>query len=257
MGKDSTTLLYLCKKAFFGKIPFPVLHIDTSYKFKEIYEFRDRIAKEWNLNLIVVRNEKAIKDGMGPDKGRFKCCNALKTEALKQAIKKYKFDALLLAIRRDEHVIRSIERYFSPRDEQFKWKIVKLKGNQNEGDSPYEALQDVEFSGWGIYATDFEGANHVRVHPILHWSELEIWEYIKEENIPIVDLYFAKETANGSWRFRSIGCECCCAPIASQAKNVDEIIEELKVTKISERSGRAQDKEDEYMMQKLRSLGYM
>lgn len=236
IGKDSTTLLYLCRKAFYGEIPFPIIHIDTGFKFKEMYEFRDRLAKEWNLNLIVARNEEAIKQGMNPSKGKLACCTALKTEALKLAMKKYKFKALLLGIRRDEHGIRAKERYFSPRDEKFQW-------NYKE--------QPAEF--WDQFNTKAEGETHIRVHPMLHWTELNIWEYIKREGIPVVKLYFAK---NGK-RYRSLGCTTCCLPVESNASTLDEIIEELKHTKQAERAGRAQDKEQAYMMQKLRSLGYM
>ncbi len=121
MGKDSTTLVHLLRKAFFGKVPMPVIHIDTTFKFKEIYEFRNKYTKDWSLKLIIARNDTAIKEGMSPQKGRFNCCTALKTEALKQAIGKYGFKALLLAIRRDEHAIRAKERYFSLRDREFKW----------------------------------------------------------------------------------------------------------------------------------------
>ena len=235
IGKDSSTLLWLCRKAFFGKIPFPIMHIDTSYKFKKMIKWRDEYTKKWELNLIIGRNEEAIKAGMGP-KSKFACCTALKTEALKQAIGKYKFKALLLGIRRDEHGIRSKERYFSPRNQEFKWDYK----NQ-----PPEL--------WDQFKSKQSDEEHIRVHPLLHWTELNIWEYIKRENIPITNLYFAK---NGK-RYRSIGCECCCSPIDSDADNIDKIIHELKTTNTSERAGRAQDKESAYMMQKLRSLGYM
>ena len=116
VGKDSTTLLWMCRKAFFGKIPFPVIHIDTTYKFPEMYRFRDEYAKKWGLNLIVGRNEEQVKAGMGPKKGaKLDCCNELKTNALKQTIAKHGFKALILGIRRDEHGIRAKERGFSSR----------------------------------------------------------------------------------------------------------------------------------------------
>lgn len=236
IGKDSTCLLWLVRKAFFGQVPIAVLHIDTTYKFREIYQFRDRYAREWNLNLIIAKNEEAVRAGMGPDKGKFRCCNELKTVALKQAIAKYKFKALYLGIRRDEHGIRAKERIFSPRDEDFEWDYK----NQ-----PPEL--------WDQYKTKAAEEEHIRVHPLLGWREIDAWEYVKRENIPVVDLYFAK---NGK-RLRSIGCETCCGPVDSEADTVDKIIEELKTSRISERSGRAQDKEDAYTMQKLRSLGYM
>lgn len=236
IGKDSTTLLWLVRKAFYGKLPFPVLHIDTTYKFKEIYTFREKYAKEWGLNLIVAKNEEALAEGMSPDAGAFKCCNALKTIALKQAIAKHGFRALYLGIRRDEHGIRAKERVFSPRDEEFEWDYK----NQ-----PPEL--------WDQYKTKAAEEEHIRVHPLLGWREIDIWEYVKRENIPVNELYFAKEGK----RFRSIGCETCCEPVDSNADTIDSVVEELKTTKISERSGRAQDKESDYMMQKLRSLGYM
>ena len=236
IGKDSTTLLWLTRKAFFGQIPFPVLHIDTTYKFKEIYDFRNKYTKEWNLNLIIAKNSEAIDKGMEPNKGKFRCCNELKTIALKQAIAKHGFKALYLGIRRDEHGIRAKERVFSPRDEDFEWDYK----NQ-----PPEL--------WDQYKTKAAEEEHLRVHPLLGWREIDVWEYVKRENIPVVGLYFAKNKK----RYRSIGCERCCEPIDSQADSIDKIVEELKTSKISERSGRAQDKEDYYMMQKLRSLGYM
>lgn len=235
-GKDSTTTLQLIRKAFFGKIPFPVIHIDTGYKFPEMYKYRDNLAKEWNFKLIVAKNEEAIKNGMGPEKGRFECCTQLKTEALKQFLKKHKFDALILSIRRDEHGIRAKERVFSPRDKDFKWDFK----NQ-----PAEV--------WDMYRGIFEDGQHIRVHPILHWTEFDIWRYVKQEKLPINPLYFAR---NGK-RFRSLGCMPCTHPIDSEADTIDKIVEELRTTKTSERAGRSQDKEKTYMMGKLRALGYM
>jgi sulfate adenylyltransferase subunit 2 len=236
IGKDSTTLLWLVRKAFFGKLPFPVMHIDTSYKFKEIYKFRDKYAKEWGFDLVIARNEEALKRGVHCGQGAMTCCNELKTNALKMAIAKHKFRALYLGIRRDEHGIRAKERFFSPRDEDFEWDYK----NQ-----PPEL--------WDQYKTKASDEEHIRVHPLLGWREIDVWEYVKKEHIPVVDLYFAK---NGK-RYRSIGCETCCMPVDSDADTIDKVVEELKTSKVSERSGRAQDKEDDYMMQRLRALGYM
>ncbi|MFH0863248.1 MAG: sulfate adenylyltransferase subunit CysD [Candidatus Altiarchaeota archaeon] len=236
IGKDSTTALHLCRKAFYGKLPFPVIHIDTSFKFPEMYKFRDEKAKEWGLKLLVARNEKALSGGMCPGKGRLECCTALKTEALKDYINKLHLKALLLGIRRDEHNVRAKERVFSPRNQEFKW---------NYKDQPPEL--------WDQYKSKSDEEQHVRVHPLLHWTELDIWEYVRRENIPITGLYLAKDGK----RYRSIGCTTCCSPVDSDADTIDKIIEELKTTKVGERSGRAQDKESAYMMQKLRSLGYM
>jgi len=236
IGKDSTTLLWLVRKAFYDQVPFPVMHIDTSYKFKDIYDFRDSKAKEWGLKLLIARNEEALASGMGPKKSKLDCCTELKTNALKLAIDKHKFKALLLGIRRDEHGIRAKERVFSPRNQEFKWDYK----NQ-----PPEL--------WDQYKSRQSDEDHIRVHPLLHWTELDIWEYVKREKIPIVSLYYAKS----GMRLRSIGCETCCNAVPSEADTVDKIVEELKTTTTAERSGRAQDKESAYIMQKLRSLGYM
>jgi sulfate adenylyltransferase subunit 2 len=234
---NSTTLLHLVRKSFFGEVPMPVIHIDTSFKFPEIYEFRDKYAKEWNLKLIIAKNERALSEGVSPERGKFECCTKLKTEALKQAIVKYGMKALLLGIRRDEHGIRAKERYFSPRDSSFRWNY------QNQPPELWEQYNKIKESD----------EMHFRIHPLLHWKEIDIWRYIKRENLPIVGLYFSK---NG-FRYRSIGCKPCCNPIPSNASNVDEIIAELETTKTAERAGRAQDKEQAYIMQKLRTLGYM
>ena len=235
-GKDSTTMLWLCRKAFFGKIPFPAIHIDTGYKFKQMYQFRDEVAREWGLDLVVASNEEALRQGVSPEDGKFECCTSLKTEALRKCLEEHGFDALILAIRRDEHGIRAKERYFSPRDENFKWDYK---------DQPLEM--------WDQFQGLVGEGTHMRVHPILHWRELDVWEYMKKEGILVNPMYFAR---NGK-RYRSLGCEPCTLPIESNAASIDEIVEELRTTKIAERAGRAQDKEKSFTMQKLRALGYM
>lgn len=253
-GKDSTAMLALIKEAFFGKVPFPVVHLDTGYKFPEIYKFRNRLAKEWELNLIIGKRDNT---NFHPEKtGHFECCTELKTNTLKDVLKKHKFDALIMSIRRDEHYIRNLERFYSPRDKQFKWHLLrpKTKEEMKEGDAPFVSEQQVEFAGWNLFQSDFgSNCDHVRVHPILHWTELDVWKFIKEKNLPISPLYISK---NG-YRYRSLGCMPCTVPIKSDAKTIDEIIEELKTTTIEERSGRSQDKEKEQVMRRLRSLGYM
>lgn len=237
VGKDSTTLLWLARKAFFGRIPFPVIHIDTGYKFPEMYRFRDKLAKEWGFELIVARHDEKIAEGVGPVEGmKLDCCTELKTNALKRVIASHGFKAILLGIRRDEHGIRAKERYFSPRDSGFKW---------NYENQPAEM--------WDQYKSTTVEDEHFRIHPILHFTELDIWTYIRKEGIPIVSLYFSD---NGK-RFRSIGCVPCCTQVESTASTVDEIIEDVRTSRQSERAGRAQDKESLYTMQKLRSLGYM
>src|SRR3989344_3424879 len=236
IGKDSTTLMWLCRKAFYGKIPFPAIHIDTGHKFPEMYKFRDEWAKKWNVNLIIGGNFEAIKNGVKCYPGDTDACSQeLKTKGLQMTIEKYGFDALILGIRRDEHGVRAKERYFSPRTEDFKW---------NYKDQPPEL--------WDQYKNKMEKGQHFRVHPLLHWTELDIWEYTQREGLPVNELYFAK---NGK-RYRSLGCAPTTNPVISNADTIPKIIEELKTTKVAERSGRALDKESMHQMQKLRSLGY-
>jgi len=236
MGKDSTVILWLVRKAFLGHVPIPAVHVDTMRKIPEMIQYRETVAKELGLNLIVGKNEEAIAAGMGPEQGRLVCCGALKTEGLRQVIKKHDFGGLLVGIRRDEEGSRAKERVFSPRDSSFEW---------NFREQPPEL--------WDQFRTDYGEGIHIRVHPILNWTETDVWEYVRRENIPITDLYFARDGK----RYRSLGCECCTGMIESAASTVDEIIEELATTTASERGNRAQDQEDAYAMQKLRVKGYM
>lgn len=235
MGKDSTVLIALCRKAFLGEVPFPVIHIDTGKKFASMYAFRDKWVKAWGLNLLVARNA-APESGQADYANKLACCTAMKTEALKHLLASEGLDAIMLAIRRDEHGVRAKERHFSPRDNTFKWDY------QNQ---PPEL--------WDLFGARADDNTHVRVHPLLDWTELDVWRYIKREGLPCVDLYFAKQGK----RFRSIGCEPCCEPIASEAATLDDILHELETTRIGERQGRAQDKEAAHAMQQLRALGYM
>jgi sulfate adenylyltransferase subunit 2 len=259
-GKDSTTMLSLIRESFYGEIPWPVIHIDTGKKFKEIYEFRDSLAKEWGIRLIIAKNEEALKIDMSPvNASRFECCTALKTMALQNVIRDRGFDAIIVSIRRDEHGIRSKERYMSPRDRDFRWRVYREKF---DGDSGLEALQDAELSGWGIFESDFgPDTNHVRVHPLLHWTELDVWRYVKERNLPFNPLYRSDyvEKAYGvrERRYRSLGCRPCTTPIVSKASTIDEIVREIMLSNEEERAGRAQDKESMYIMEQLRALGYM
>ncbi|MFC1677132.1 sulfate adenylyltransferase subunit CysD [Planctomycetota bacterium] len=235
MGKDSTVLLELARKAFMGTVPFPVIHIDTGKKFECMYAFREKLAKQWDLNLIIAKNTSQAAQKIDHN-DKLLCCSLLKTETLKQVVTAHDLNGIMLGIRRDEHGIRAKERHFSPRDDDFKWDY------QNQ---PPEL--------WDHFESDTKQNTHIRIHPLLEWTELDIWRYIKKENIPVVELYFSK---NGK-RYRSIGCEPCCQPIISDVDNIDEMIEELENTRISERQGRAQDKESAYAMQQLRALGYM
>ena len=230
MGKDSTTMLALARKAFLGKVPFPVIHIDNSIDFPETYKFRQDLAKEWNLDLIVAQSE------IRPDLVGSACCGKNKPETLKKVMDKYGFDALIVSIRRDEHGIRAKERYMSPRDENFKWDYKN---------------QPAEL--WDDYSSKLDKKGHIRVHPLLDWNEIDVWSYVKQESIPVNPLYFSR---NGH-RYRSLGCTHCTVPLKSEAKTVDDIINELETTTDEERSGRSMDKEREYVMQRLRQLGYM
>ena len=236
VGKDSNALLWLVRKAFFGRVPFPVIHIDTSYKMPEMIAFRDRFAKEWGLDLIVGQNTEALGQGMNHTRGRVVCCTALKTDGLKAIVEEHGFTGIIAGIRRGEEGTRAKERVFSPRGENAEWDF------RNQ---PPEL--------WDQFKTEFPPGTHVRIHPLLHWTEIDIWRYIRCENIPVVDLYFAR---NGK-RYRSLGCAPCTFPIESSASTVDEIIAELENSRVPERSGRAQDHEAEDAFERLRVDGYM
>ncbi len=236
VGKDSNVMLWLARKAFFGHVPFPVIHVDTSYKLPEMITFRDRIAAAWKLPLIIGGNKAALADGMGPERGHITCCTALKTDGLKQVLSEHGFNGVIAGIRRDEQGTRAKERVFSPRNEQAEWDV---------------ANQPPEF--WGQFKTDFAPGTHLRIHPLLSWTELDVWRYIEREGIPVVDLYFSK---NGK-RYRSLGCAPCTGAIASTASTVAEIIEELENGTGSERAGRAQDRASEDAFERLRANGYM
>ena len=240
IGKDSTVLLWLARKAFFGHVPFPLVHVDTTYKIPSMIEYRDQLVRDWNLELIVGRNEEVLKSGRTFPQGRatrVECCSTLKKDALKQVLDKHQFTGVIVGVRRDEEPTRAKERYFSPRDAHMEWNVT---------DQPPEL--------WNQFKTDFPPGSHIRIHPLLHWTELDIWEYIGQENIPVIPLYFANERGQ---RYRSLGCEMCTAPIQSKASTIHEIIEELRRTRTPERAGRAQDQESEDAFEKLRRDGYM
>ncbi|OGT32187.1 MAG: sulfate adenylyltransferase [Gammaproteobacteria bacterium RIFCSPHIGHO2_12_FULL_35_23] len=262
IGKDSTVLLWLARKAFFGHVPFPLVHIDTSFKISEMITYRDKFALEWNLTMIIGQNKEAIHSKQTFPDGiidRTQCCQSLKTTALKDTLNgkkpRYKlnhntgnyeldsnnepYTGVIVGIRSDEEGSRSKERYFSPRDEHNNWNI---------------ATQPPEF--WNQYKTDFLPGSHIRIHPLLDWTELNIWEYIQRENIPTVSLYYDQGTGQ---RYRSLGCAPCTNPVCSSAKNPQEIIVELqsgRFANIAERSGRAQDNEIGGL-EELRKEGYM
>ena len=263
IGKDSTVLLWLARKAFFGHVPLPLLHIDTGFKVPEMITYRDSLTREFHLNMVVGQNTKALlaKETFPDGKlNRIQCCRSLKSEALKHTLSgewpRLRFDhklgryvqdenpeaytGVIVGVRADEEGSRSKERYFSPRDVESEWDV---------SDQPPEL--------WNQYKTDFAPGTHVRIHPLLDWTEVDIWEYIERESIPMISLYFDQGTGK---RYRSLGCFPCTKPVDSTSKNVQEIIQELKSGKfssIAERSGRDQDKEDGGGLETLRRDGYM
>jgi len=263
IGKDSTVLLWLARKAFFGHVPIPLLHIDTHFKIPEMIQYRDQLAADWKLNILYGENRAALDAKRTFPDGtvdRLTCCKNLKSEALRHTLSgewpRYAFDhktrqyvleahpkpftGVIVGVRSDEEGSRSKERYFSPRDQVSEWDV---------GDQPPEL--------WNQYKTDFAPGTHVRIHPLLSWTELNIWEYIEREQIPITSLYFNRGDGK---RYRSLGCYPCTTPVDSEARTVGEIIKELrsgKFSNIAERSGREQDKEDGGGLETLRKEGYM
>ena len=234
LGKDSNVMVWLAKKAFGGHVPFPVIHVDTGKKFKEMYEFRDTYAKHWNLNLLVW--DCPPIEEVDPTLPHAARSAARKTEGLKRCIHQKGFRGIVAGIRRDEQATRAKERVFSPRDETGQWDFRD---------------QPLEF--WDQFKTEFPPDVHVRIHPLLHWTEVDIWRYVQRENIPIVPLYYAK---NGK-RYRSLGDQDITNPIDSNATTLEDIIAELEATKAPERAGRAMDHESEDAFERLRSAGYM
>ncbi len=260
VGKDSSVMLHLARKAFFpSKIPFPLLHVDTGYKFREMYEFRDSFTKEIGVNLIVYRNEDAIEKEFHPSKnGIAKCCGALKTQALLDALDKYNFNAAIGGARRDEEKSRAKERIFSFRDTFGQWNPKSQKPEL-----------------WNIFNGEIDENESVRIFPLSSWTETDIWNYIKHEKIKITPLYFSKNRkmiiqdkslipAEGSEnqgstmvesRFRSLGCMPCTGAVRSNATNIDMIIDETIKAKRSERETRIIDHGSNSMEDKKRE-GY-
>ena len=246
-GKDSNVMIHLARKAFFGRVPFPLIHCDTELEMEEVYAFRDRYTAEWEINLIShLCPPIEATDPSLPHAARVA---ARKTLGLKEVIEQNQFVGVIAGIRRDEEATRAKERVFSPRGQEGQWDVKE---------------QPPEF--WDQFKTDFAPGTSLRIHPLLHWTELDIWQYIKRENIPIVPLYFARpyhvlegRNLNGRiMRFRSLGEKGITWPIESGAVTLDQIIEELKITKVPERSGRPMGAdEDESSFERLRADGYM
>ena len=266
IGKDSAVMLHLARKAFYpGKPPFPLLHVDTTWKFKEMIEFRDHMAKEVGMELIVHVNEEGVKQGIGPfTHGSSKHTDVMKTQALKQALDKYGFDAAFGGARRDEEKSRAKERVYSFRDSKHRW-------------DPKNQRPEL----WNIYNGKINKGESIRVFPLSNWTELDIWQYIYLENIQIVPLYFSAKRpvverdgmlimvddermplAEGevpemkSVRFRTLGCYPLTGAVESEADTLPEIIQEMLLTTTSERQGRAIDHDSSGSMEKKKQEGY-
>lgn len=234
IGKDSNALLWMARKAFLGRVPFPVVQLDTDMELPEVYEFRDWAAREWGLDLRVERcpPEEEMDQTLPPATRSA----ARKTEGLKNLLRREGYKGVVAGIRRDEQATRAKERVFSPRS---------LDGSWNFKDQPPEF--------WGQYKTATPDGCHLRIHPILHWTEIDIWLYTRREGIPVVPLYFARDGK----RYRSLGERNITFPVDSAAATIDEIIAELEVTRTTERAGRSMDHEAEDSFERLRSSGYM
>ncbi|MEO0818727.1 MAG: sulfate adenylyltransferase subunit CysD [Pseudomonadota bacterium] len=266
VGKDSSVMLHLAQKAFYPSVPpFPLMHVDTTWKFKEMIAFRDRRAKEVGMDLIVNINEEGVRDGIGPfSHGSALHTDIMKTQSLKQALSKHKFDAAFGGARRDEEKSRAKERVFSFRTAEHRW-------------DPKNQRPEL----WNVYNSKMGPGESIRVFPLSNWTELDIWQYIRRENIEIPSLYFAAErdvvdwngvtimvdddrvpedlrqTARKEWvRFRTLGCYPLTGAVASRATTLDEIIQETLLNTSSERQGRVIDSDQSASMEKKKQEGY-
>lgn len=266
IGKDSSVMLHLARKAFYpGTPPFPLMHVNTTWKFREMIEFRDRMADEVGMELIEHINQEGVEAGINPfDHGSAKHTDIMKTQALKQALDKHGFDAAFGGARRDEEASRAKERVYSFRDKHHRW-------------DPKNQRPEL----WSIYNGKINKGESIRVFPLSNWTELDIWQYIYLESIPIVPLYYAAPRPvverDGTWimvdddrmpleegevpeekwvRFRTLGCYPLTGAVESKADTLPEIIQEMLLTKTSERSGRAIDKDQAGSMERKKREGY-
>jgi len=266
IGKDSAVMLHLARKAFFpGRLPFKLMHIDTGWKFTEMYEFRDRLVEEYDLDLIVHRNEDGVRQGINPfDHGSAKHTDIMKTQALKQALDLHRFDAAFGGARRDEEKSRAKERVYSFRDRNHRWDSKNQRPEL-----------------WNIYNGKIDRGESIRVFPLSNWTELDIWQYIHLESIPIVPLYFSAErpvierdgmllnvhddrmkllpgegVEHKQVRFRTLGCYPLTGAVESMAATLPEIIQEMLLTTTSERQGRAIDHDSSGSMERKKQEGY-
>jgi sulfate adenylyltransferase subunit 2 len=234
IGKDSNVLLWMARKAFYGRVPFPVIQLDTGMELDEVYAFRDRMAGDWTLDLRV--EDCPPEDAMDPTLPPASRAAARKTEGLRQLLQREGYRGIIAGIRRDEQSMRAKERVFSPRS---------FDGSWNFRDQPPEF--------WDFYKTEVPDGAHLRIHPLLHWTELDVWLYTRREGIPVVPLYFARDGK----RYRSLGEKNITLPIDSTAATIDDIIAELAATRTPERAGRVMDHDSEDSFERLRANGYM
>jgi len=266
IGKDSSVMLHLAQKAFYpSKIPFKLMHIDTTWKFKEMINFRDETAKKYNLDLLVHINQEGVRNNINPISSGSKIhTDVMKTQSLIQALDKYNFDAAFGGARRDEEKSRAKERIFSFRDKKHRWDPKNQKPEL-----------------WNLFNTNIDKDESVRVFPLSNWTEIDIWQYIYQENIPLVPLYFSKirsvirrndmmimvdddrlkikeneKIEQKKVRFRTLGCYPLTAAVESDATTVEEIIIELLESKYSERQGRLIDNDQIGSMEKKKQEGY-
>ncbi len=265
VGKDSSVMVHLALKAFApGKVPFPLLHVDTNFKFPDMYSFRDSYCAEKCLDLRVFANQEAIDAGVNPiDLGTIKCCAELKTKGLLDALKAGEYDAAFGGARRDEEKSRAKERIYSFRDKFGQW-------------DPKNQRPEL----WNLYNSNLNKGESIRVFPLSNWTELDIWTYILQEEIPVVPLYFAKErdvierdgqlipvysgtrllpnetVTNVICRFRTLGCHYCTGAVRSMADTVPKIIEEMMVARHSERITRIIDHDQDSSMEQKKREGY-
>ena len=266
IGKDSSVMLHLAQKAFYpSKIPFKLMHIDTTWKFKEMINFRDETAKKYNLDLLVHINQEGVRNNINPISSGSKIhTDVMKTQSLIQALDKYKFDAAFGGARRDEEKSRAKERIFSFRDKKHRWDPKNQKPEL-----------------WNLFNTNIDKGESVRVFPLSNWTEIDIWQYIYQENIQLVPLYFSKirsiirrndmmimvdddrlkikeneKIEQKKVRFRTLGCYPLTAAVESDATTVEEIIIELLESKYSERQGRLIDNDQIGSMEKKKQEGY-
>jgi len=234
IGKDSNVVLWLARKAFFGHVPFPVVQLDTGMELDEVYAYRDKYVPEWGLDLRVI--DCPPESEMDPDLPPMTRAAARKSAGLRALLEEGGYAGVIVGIRRDEEATRAKERVFSPRGVEGTWEFRD---------------QPPEF--WDQFMTQPPPETHLRIHPLLHWTEVDVWRYSEREGIPINSLYFSREGK----RYRSLGEKNITKPVPSEAATIDEIIQELETTNTSERDGRAMDKETEDSFEKLRSQGYM